>query len=124
MNFYLMHLRFFFVIFVVLLTACATSPEQQRAEQNQRKQAEEAKYQWKVDFCRKKRITAQHPSFDACLRLAQSTLDVQAAEAARCAPNWFAISAALAKPQLGGFSASVGDASKEMARQQDANGCR
>lgn len=87
-------------------------------------QVEADKYQWKVDFCRKKGVTAQHSSFDACLRWAQSTLDVQAAEAAKCAPNWFAISAALAKPQLGGFSASVGDASKEMARQQNANGCR
>jgi hypothetical protein len=119
-----MHLRFFFVMFTALLTACASSPEQQRAEQNQRQQAEAAKYQWKVDFCRKKGITSQHPSFDACLRLAQSTLDVQAAEAARCAPNWFAISAALAKPQLGGFSASVGDASKEMARQKSTAGCQ
>ena len=124
MNFYLSHLRFFFIIFAALLTACASSPEQKRAEQNQRMEAEVAKYQWKLDFCRKKGFTTQHPSFDACWRLAQSTLDVQAAEAARCAPNWFAISAALAKPQLGGFSASVGDASKEMARQQNANGCR
>jgi hypothetical protein len=35
-------------------------------------------------------------------------------------PNWFAIAGALAKPQLGGFLASMGSAATEFGRQQEA----
>jgi len=36
-----------------------------------------------------------------------------------CPTNWAKIATAFAKPQLGGFFASMGDASTEIARQKD-----
>lgn len=114
---------FLFFSTLTILSGCGTSPEQRRAEENQRVQAQRAKYEWQVNFCRKKGITPQDSSFRACMDWAKAEQDLQAAQAARCAPNWFGVASAFAQPQLGGFGASAGSASQELARQQSANGC-
>lgn len=116
--------RFSFIAAISLLvSACGTSPEKKRAEEYQRIQAQNEKYEWQVNFCRTKGISPQNPSFKACMDWAKAEQDLQAALAARCAPNWFGVASALAQPQLGGFAASVGTASQEMSRQRSANGC-
>ncbi|MEY4277666.1 MAG: hypothetical protein RI975_932 [Pseudomonadota bacterium] len=106
-----------------MLSACGSSPEQRWAEENQRIQTQRARYDWQVNFCRKKGITPQDSSFTACMNWAKAELDVIDARAARCSPNWFGVAGAFAQPQLGGFAASAGSASQELARQQSANGC-
>lgn len=107
----------------IILSGCGTSPEQRRAEENQRIQEQRAKYEWQLNFCRKKGTTPQDPTFKSCMDWAKAEQDLQAAQAARCAPNWFGVASAFAQPQLGGFAASAGNASQELSRQQSANGC-
>lgn len=51
----------------------------------------------------------------------QAQLDYAKALEQRFAqPNWFRVAAGLAKPQLGGFGASMGTAFEELGRQQEA----
>lgn len=123
MNFNLRYLRFSSLLVVALISACASSPEQRRAEEYQRLQDQRAQYQWQVDFCRNKGITAKDSTFSACIDWAKAEQDLQAAQIARCSPNWFRIAGAFAQPQLGGFTASLGSANQELARQRDVNGC-
>ncbi len=115
-----------FVLFVstfAIFSGCSTSPEQKRAEETQRIQAQRANYDWQVNFCRNRGIVPQDSSFNACMKWAKAEQDLQAAQAARCTPNWFGVASAFAQPQLGGFAASAGSASQELARQRSVNGC-
>jgi hypothetical protein len=124
MNRYKKYRNSYLVLILALISACAISPEQRAAEENRRMQVQRAKYQWQVNFCSDKGITPQSTSFNSCLDWAKAEQDLQAAQAARCSTNWFAVSSAFAQPQLGGFASSLGSASQELAKQNDRNGCK
>lgn len=63
-----------------------------------------------------------HPEVSEQYRKANKAVEdyAQALEDRFAQPNWFKIAAGFAKPQLGGFLASVGSASEELGRQQES----
>ena len=63
-----------------------------------------------------------HPEVSEQFRKANQATEeyAKALENRFAQPNWFRIAAGFAKPQLGGFLASLGSASEELGRQQEA----
>jgi len=63
-----------------------------------------------------------HPEISEQFRKASQGVEdyAKALEDRFAQPNWFKVAAGFAKPQLGGFLASLGSASEEFGRQQEA----
>ncbi|MDE1892568.1 MAG: hypothetical protein KGI13_08760 [Betaproteobacteria bacterium] len=106
---------------IFLLSGCSSY---QAKVAEQRRQLEQSNYEWKKQFCLNKGIQPNDNNFNACMNLAQAQLNYNNARMQRCQTNWFGIASAFAKPQLGGFGASLGSANEEMARQKEANDCQ